>query len=270
MEDSPSGLWRTLGKRVGCKPSGVRIPYPPPGRTSESGDVSKKKPSARTTTVRTRRQVLRRRRRERQVIIFGILVILLGASAVAAAGVYSGRTGIPFDQAIVTPDPAADEDINVPCPPNSGPLDPSRIVVRVLNGGEVQGLAGNTLAKLTGRGFVSGGATNWSRGAYDGVTRISFGDEGVGQAYTVARHFEGVVLVQDSRTGTSVDVVLGEQFDETTGLRPQFAPELDPDIPLVATSQCIPASIVSEEPAPRVFPAELDPLEGEPSPSPAG
>ena len=30
QEDSPSGLWRTLGKRVGCKPSGVRIPHPPP------------------------------------------------------------------------------------------------------------------------------------------------------------------------------------------------------------------------------------------------
>lgn len=29
LEDSPSGLWRTLGKRVGCKPSGVRIPHPP-------------------------------------------------------------------------------------------------------------------------------------------------------------------------------------------------------------------------------------------------
>jgi hypothetical protein len=29
-EDSPSGLGRTLGKRVGCKPSGVRIPHPPP------------------------------------------------------------------------------------------------------------------------------------------------------------------------------------------------------------------------------------------------
>ena len=29
-EDSPSGLWRTLGKRVGCKLSGVRIPHPPP------------------------------------------------------------------------------------------------------------------------------------------------------------------------------------------------------------------------------------------------
>ncbi len=30
LENSPSGLWRTLGKRVGCKPSGVRIPYSPP------------------------------------------------------------------------------------------------------------------------------------------------------------------------------------------------------------------------------------------------
>ena len=29
-EDSPSGLWRSLGKRVGGNPSGVQIPYPPP------------------------------------------------------------------------------------------------------------------------------------------------------------------------------------------------------------------------------------------------
>ena len=33
LENSPSGLWRTLGKRVGCKPSGVRIPYSPPVKT---------------------------------------------------------------------------------------------------------------------------------------------------------------------------------------------------------------------------------------------
>src|SRR5690606_18486061 len=34
-EDSPSGLWRSLGKRVGLTPSGVRIPYPPPGETPD-------------------------------------------------------------------------------------------------------------------------------------------------------------------------------------------------------------------------------------------
>ncbi len=28
-EDSPSGLWRTPGTRVGLTPSGVQIPYPP-------------------------------------------------------------------------------------------------------------------------------------------------------------------------------------------------------------------------------------------------
>ena len=31
MEDSPSGLWRTLGKRVGVTASRVRISYSPPG-----------------------------------------------------------------------------------------------------------------------------------------------------------------------------------------------------------------------------------------------
>src|SRR3954453_264065 len=29
-EVSPSALWRSLGKRVGLTPSGVRIPLPPP------------------------------------------------------------------------------------------------------------------------------------------------------------------------------------------------------------------------------------------------
>ena len=29
QENSPSGLWRQLGKLVGCKPSWVRIPYSP-------------------------------------------------------------------------------------------------------------------------------------------------------------------------------------------------------------------------------------------------
>src|SRR5262249_33159040 len=34
-EDSPSGLGRTLGKRVGGNPSGVRISYPPPPVTRQ-------------------------------------------------------------------------------------------------------------------------------------------------------------------------------------------------------------------------------------------
>lgn len=39
QEDSPSGLWRTLGKRVGCKPSGFESPSSAsyPGLFHESG-----------------------------------------------------------------------------------------------------------------------------------------------------------------------------------------------------------------------------------------
>ena len=37
MEDSPSGLWRTLGKRVGVTASRVRISYPKAFFHADSG-----------------------------------------------------------------------------------------------------------------------------------------------------------------------------------------------------------------------------------------
>lgn len=40
MENSPSGLWRTLGKRVGVTASRVRISYSPPvGLPDDSGSL---------------------------------------------------------------------------------------------------------------------------------------------------------------------------------------------------------------------------------------
>src|SRR3981081_2520456 len=41
-EDSPSGLWRSPGTRVGLTPSGVQIPYPPhwSGVRSAEGQVA--------------------------------------------------------------------------------------------------------------------------------------------------------------------------------------------------------------------------------------
>ena len=38
MENSPSGLWRTLGKRVGVTASRVRISYSPPVGLSEQSE----------------------------------------------------------------------------------------------------------------------------------------------------------------------------------------------------------------------------------------
>ncbi len=220
-----------------------------------------------TTTgrVRTRREVLRRHRRERQIVVFGILIIALGTVAFSAASIYSGRTKGPFTDPIITLASNVDSTVNLPCPPDILPLDPDRVKVRVLNGSGVAGIAGNTLDKLTGRGFVSGGANNWSRGKYDGAVRISFGDEGVAEAYTVARHFVDYEMVQDQRKGHSVDVVIGLAFSEVNSLRPQFAPELSKDLYLAAPGQCIQPSEVVEEPAPRVYPADLPPVEPSPS-----
>ena len=38
-EDSPSGLGRTIGNRVGRDPSGVQIPYPPPDMSFDQDRV---------------------------------------------------------------------------------------------------------------------------------------------------------------------------------------------------------------------------------------
>lgn len=54
VEGSPSGLWRTLGKRVGCKPSRVRIPLPPPGEKQSdfvSGCFSSYEEKARADSI---------------------------------------------------------------------------------------------------------------------------------------------------------------------------------------------------------------------------
>src|SRR5665213_3236793 len=59
QENSPSGLWRTLGKRVGCKPSGGRIPQSPP--CDESRDRSEKTQPSRRALVQHVGRISRRR-----------------------------------------------------------------------------------------------------------------------------------------------------------------------------------------------------------------
>nr|WP_255633234.1 LytR C-terminal domain-containing protein [Demequina sp. TTPB684] len=147
-------------------------------------------------------------------------------------------------------------------------MSPSQVTVRVLNGTEEQGLAGNTLEVLKGRGYVpaaSGAATNWNR-TYGEYARIQFGEEGLRQAYTVAANFPEYVMVLDNRKGAVVDIILGELY-EVDQLRPQYAPELDPDVELAAPVQCLPIALVQPEPAPRIIP--IDPLAPIVTPSPS-
>ena len=234
--------------------------------------------ASRSRTLRTRREVVRRHRRERQFLVFGLLVGLLATISVIALAIYQGRINSPVEHAFMSPDPDFSTTITVPCPPlNEGddagvegavqedmPMAADQVVVRVLNGTEETGLAGSTLEVLTGRGYVSVGAANWNR-TFSGAVRIQFGEEGLRQAYTVARNFPNVELVLDNRAGAVVDIILGAEFD-TTNIRAQGAPELDNTVPLTSLVPCLPIAVVPTEPAPRIIP--VDPLAPIVTPSP--
>ncbi len=207
--------------------------------------------------------------------MFGLLVGLLATLTVISYAIYQGRLDPPIDYAFVTPPPDFESTVTWPCPPvNKGgdenlPLEPGQVTVRVLNGTStgVQGLAGNTLEVLTGRGYVGVGATNWNR-SYKESVRIQFGEDGLRQAYTVAANFPDYVMILDNREGAVVDIVLGDLF-ETKDIRPQYAPELDATSELTAPVRCLPLNLVPMEPAPRIIPVDpLAPIET-PTPSPS-
>ena len=213
----------------------------------------------------SRRKVVRRRRRERQVLVFGSLLIGIGAAVFISMGIYKGTIAGPFNEAFVTPSAAFTSDIAVACPPTQAlPLTPGEVAVRVLNGTDTPGLAGDALGDLVGRGFVGLGATNWSR-QYDETARIMYGVTGLHKAYTVALQFPASELVLDTRKNSTVDVVLGKKY---TALVKQIDPQLDPTATLTANVPCLPVDQVEPEPAPRLYP--VDPLAAiTPSPTPS-
>jgi len=202
---------------------------------------------------RTRRTSVRRHRRERQILVFGILLIAIGAIAFYAAGVYRGEVPGPLNGAFVTPDAEFTTDVTLVCPPAGAfPLETSQVAVRVLNATDKSGLAARTANDLEGRGFYKLGTGNFAR-EYKGTVRILFGPTGVHQAYTVALQFDNAELVLDSRDNSTVDLVLGDEF---VALRPQIAPELDPETPLAANAVCLPVTQVDPVPAPRIYPED--------------
>jgi len=219
-----------------------------------------------TGSMRTRREVVRRRRHERQILVFGLAAILLATVSFAGYSVYTGEAEGPFSEPFVTPAGEFVSDIRLPCPPNDTlPMNAGEVPVRVLNSTDRAGLAGSVLSTLEGRGFYALGATNASR-TYEDVARITFGVNGLVQAYTVARHFDEAELVLDTRDNGTVDITLGDGF-EPESIRALLAPELDADTILSPRAQCLPADLVPAEPAPRSVPD--DPFAPDPSASPS-
>lgn len=124
----------------------------------------------------------------------------------------------------------ADKFALVPVPPPS----PSSVTVNVYNTTFRAGLAGQVSGDLTARGFKPGKNGNDPLKAFlpDDTALIRYGERGEPAARRVALQFKGARLVQDGRTDTTIDVVLGNKF---TDLVPQAqatpAPEPAPARP---------------------------------------
>lgn len=216
-----------------------------------------------------RRAAIRRRRRERQILVFGLILVGLAFTGLFFASVYRGDVDGPFSAPFVTPESEFETDVNIACPPSGAmPLPPTEVALRVMNATETAGLAGTTADDLEGRGFVVVDATNYSR-PYTDAVQILYGEEGLVQAYTVSTYFTEFEMVLDSRDSAVVDVILGDAYGNGS-LRPQDAPELSLENPLVRPQQCVPIELVVPVPAPRNIPENpLATASPEPSESPS-
>ncbi|WP_161794214.1 LytR C-terminal domain-containing protein [Demequina sediminicola] len=214
--------------------------------------------------------VTRRRRRERQLVVFGVVIIVLTALTIASLAIYRGSADGPFSVAIHTPAGVIKTESNLVCPPpDTKPVAADQVVVRVNNATETSGLAGTTATALDSRGFRVVGSQNWSR-TYDGTVRILFGENGVAEAYTLALQFTAAELTLDQREDVTLDLILGEAYATSPGLRSESAPELDPELNLSASETCLPVDGVEARLAPGDLPANpLATISPEPSPEPS-
>lgn len=194
------------------------------------------------------RALRRRHMHERQAVIFGVLLAALAVIGLAAAAVYTGSLDLPFVakefEAEPTPTPVVEA---FPCPPEGAmPVAYGKVSVDVYNGTTTSGLAASTATALEQRGFTVGQTGN--KVAYDGVALITFGKDGVAQAYTLLAQIDGAVLALRAQEGAGVQVTLGSQF---VALTEPDQVALNPEEPLVAPDGCTPyAEIVSPSATP--------------------
>jgi hypothetical protein len=203
--------------------------------------------------VTDRERALRRRHKhERQAVVFGVLIAAMAVAGLGAVAIFTGGIEGPFSRPFTTKAPdAAPSAVPPPCPPDGTlPVAYGQVQVQVLNATDRAGLAGDTAAALTARGFTVLGTGN-SPSPVFGAARISFGAAGVPAAYTLSAHVGGAVLVLDNRPDATVDLAVGPDW---VSLQDPAAVVLDPNAPLVGQAGCLPleqaqAAVASGAPA---------------------
>lgn len=192
---------------------------------------------AQAAVIRRRRQVQRR-----QLLVFGVLVTALAVVGVGAVAVWTDNLGSPIHQVASTPAPAVV--IAPPCPTGDMmPVEYGSIQLQVYNGTTITGLGSDVAKLLTARGFASAGdpknspTRDTKADPNTGIVSLTFGPNGINQAYTVAAQFDQAELVMDTRDSAVVDVEIGQKFVE---LVPVDSVPLQMGTPLTPVEGCTP------------------------------
>ncbi len=214
-----------------------------------------------TTAAERARSLRKRHQRERQAVVFGSLVAGLGVVGLLAAAIYSGVVPAPFlDRSFTTASPTglANALPPPPCPPTGTlPVTYNVVTVNVFNASSRAGLAGQTARELATRGFLVGTTAN-ATVTPTAPEEVRFGEAGLAAAYTLASNLTDPVLILDTRTDGSVDLILSNTFP---GLVDAAGVALDPSTPLVGVASCVALdqALKSAVPGPTPSPTPTEP-----------
>lgn len=188
----------------------------------------------------------RRRRRLRQRLTLAVVVLAVLGAGLAAAGLYTGYLAAGDDQPLPTCAPA---------PRRPAALAPRQVTVDVYNGSGRSGLAGTTAAALQRHRFVVGKVANAPRGVrVTSAAIVRYGPRGKPRATLLATYVPGARLIQDSRTSTLVDLVLGRGFTAirtkpVAAPKPVARPPAKPTPRPTATTTATPTATCAPAPA---------------------
>jgi hypothetical protein len=146
----------------------------------------------------------RRARRRRALITLGVVTLMLFFAFWYAYSYYQGS-----DKAKAAPTPS--------CTATSTARTPAQVTVNVYNATDRTGLAAKTAADVRKRGFkISTVSNDPLQKDVTGVAEVRYGPTGRESAKLVLTLVKGAKAVKDSRTDSSVDLVLGAKFTALT------------------------------------------------------
>ncbi len=185
----------------------------------------------------TPRQRFRKERQRRANTTFFITIVVLAVLVSTSVMVLRGWLPTPFPSEFNAKIEYAEVG-DIPCPSEGAtPVDPSSVIVQVLNTTSRQGLAGEATEMLVSAGYAPMEPSNTSP-EYAGKVEIATGRAGVDAAYTIARFFPGSHVVLTASTDATVFVSLGTFYDGPLS-DTDLAEAVKNTVPFVRPADCL-------------------------------